>query len=76
VDARVMTVSKQANIGIINQGRDQGVRIGMKFTIHRGDRFVASAIVREIYREFAAVEFVLLHGEPRVGDRASNRLLR
>lgn len=75
VDAKVMSYSSSAGVAIINQGKDHGVLLGMKFTIYRGERFVASAVVREVHRDWAAIEIRLKHLEPQVGDDASNHLI-
>jgi hypothetical protein len=74
VDAKVMSVSTQAGIVIINQGNDSGVRIGTKFTIYRGNQFVATAIVRETTREWSSLTIDLKYLDPQTGDDASNRL--
>ncbi len=75
VDGKVMSASPQAGIVILNQGRDQGVLVGMKFTLYRGRDFVATAIVREVTREWASATIDLKHIDPRVGDDASNHVL-
>lgn len=75
VDAKVMSYSPQAGVAIVNQGKDHGVMLGMKFTIYRGDKFVASAVVKEAQREWSALEIQLKHMEPQVGDDASNHML-
>ena len=74
VDAKVMSASTQAGIVIINQGKDAGVLIGTKFTIYRGNQFVATAIVRETTRDWSSLTLDLKYLEPQTGDDASNRL--
>jgi hypothetical protein len=75
VDAKVSACSPQAGVVVLNQGRDQGVMVGMKFTIYRGSDFVATAVVQEVTREWASAVIDLKYLEPRVGDDASNHLL-
>jgi hypothetical protein len=75
VDATIMSLSLQAGVAILNQGRDHGVRIGDRFTVYRGDQFVAAGVVREAARGWAAIAFHLVKLEPRVGDHATSRLL-
>lgn len=75
VDGKVMSYSPSARVAIINRGRDDGVILGMKFTVYRGDRFVGSATVKEAQREWSAIEIHLKHLEPQVGDDVSNHIL-
>jgi hypothetical protein len=75
VDGKVMTYSAQAGVAIVNQGKDHGVMLGMKFTIYRGNQFVATAVVKEAAREWSAIQIDLKHNEPMVGDDASNHIL-
>jgi len=75
VDGKVMTYSPQAGVAIINQGKDHGVMLGMKFTIYRADKFIATANVKEAAREWSAIQIDLKHNEPQVGDDVSNHIL-
>jgi hypothetical protein len=75
VDGKVMSYSAQAGVAIINQGKDSGVLVGMKFTIYRGDKFVATGIVKETARDWAAITIELKYIEPQVGDDVSNHIL-
>jgi hypothetical protein len=74
IDGKVTGYAPRAAILAINQGRDHGVRVGMKFTIYRGREFVATAVVREVDRDWSAASLELKHLEPRTGDDASNHI--
>jgi hypothetical protein len=75
IDGKVMSYSAQAGVAIINQGKDSGSLVGMKFTIYRGDKFVATGIVKETARDWSAITIELKYVEPQVGDDVSNHIL-
>lgn len=75
IEGKVMSVSIEAGVVIINVGKDHDVLVGMKFTVYRNDQFVATAIVKETARDWSALSIELKNINPQVGDSVSNHLL-
>lgn len=75
IEGKVMSVSLEAGVVIINVGKDHGVLVGMKFTLYRNDQFVATAIVKEAARDWSALSIELKNLNPQVGDSVSNHML-
>lgn len=75
VDTRVLHWSKEAGILILGQGSANGCAPGMKFTIYRGDKFVASALIDDVGQKFSFAKIHLQRLEPAIGDDASNHIL-
>jgi hypothetical protein len=75
ISGKIMSYSAQAGVAIINQGKDAGALVGMKFTIYRGDKFLATGHVKETARDWSAITIELKYLEPQVGDDVSNHIL-
>lgn len=75
IAGKVAAYAPDTGVAILNVGRDQGVMVGMTFTIHRSGNFVARAKVREVQRDWAAATIEFRHMEPMLGDDASNTIL-
>jgi hypothetical protein len=72
--AKVVSIDTESGMLVINAGEDQSVRRGMTFSIMRGDRKLAEAIVAETRKDFSGVlptELKSPEDTIRTGDIAS-----
>ena len=72
--AKIVSIDTESGMLVINAGQDQAVRRGMTFSIMRGNRKVAEAIVAEIRKDFSGLlptKFDDDTEQLRLGDTAS-----
>jgi len=72
--AKIVSIDAQSGMLVINAGEKQSVRRGMSFTIMRGNRKVAEAIVADVRKDFSGVLPTQLDDSKdpiRAGDIAS-----
>lgn len=76
VDALVIRVDRNANLVVLNKGRDQGVEVGYIFTIYRGDTYLGDVKIENVAATVAAGSPVAgtTIGTIREGDNASTRI--
>ena len=72
--AKIVSIDAKSGMLVINAGEDQAVRRGMTFSIKRGNRKLAEAIVAETRKDFSGVlptELETPEDQIRAGDIAS-----
>lgn len=72
--AKIVSIDAESGMLVINAGEDQSVRRGMTFSIMRGSRKLAEAIVAETRKDFSGVlptELETPEDQIRAGDIAS-----
>ncbi|NWK56116.1 hypothetical protein HW115_10885 [Verrucomicrobiaceae bacterium N1E253] len=72
--AKVISIDAESGMLVINAGEEQSVRRGMTFSIMRGNRKLAEAIVAETRKDFSGVlptELETPEDQIRTGDIAS-----
>jgi DNA repair exonuclease SbcCD ATPase subunit len=76
IDARVDAVDLELSAVVLSVGRDQDVKVGDEFTVHRGEEFVGKVKVTRLFRDLsgARVVFEKDGAKIRVGDQATTRL--
>ncbi len=75
--AKIVSIDAESGMLVINAGENQSVQRGMTFTIMRGTRKVAEAIVAETRKDFSGVlptELDNSKDQIRVGDIASVKI--
>jgi hypothetical protein len=78
LDGYVTATSPSVNIVMISIGSDDGVAVGHKFTVYRGDKYVGKVVVEKVFKDAAAAR---ISSEMTVtsvlkGDKVSTRLSR
>ena len=72
--AKIVSIDAESGVVVINAGENQSVNLGMTFTILRGNRKVAEAIVSETREDFSGIlptQFDDETDQIRLGDIAS-----
>jgi len=70
VEAEVLDVNPDLNIVILNKGSQQGMQLGMQFSVVRGEDVIAKIKVIEVRDTFAGTRIIeKLRGWPTSGDR-------
>ncbi len=75
--AKIISIDAESGLLVINAGESQAVRRGMTFTILRGNRKVAEAIVAEARKDFSGLlptELENSKDQIRAGDVASVKI--
>jgi hypothetical protein len=75
LDGKIVVYSAQSETAIIDRGKDHGVLVGMKYTVYRGDRFIASGIVKETAKDWSALTIEMKSDQPQAGDDVSSQIL-
>ncbi len=78
LDGFVTAVSKELPIIMLSLGQDDGVAIGYRFTVYRGNTYVGRAVVEQVYKDAAAarIDSSMTTGDIRKGDKVSTRINR
>ena len=76
LDGKVVAVSDKVNLVVISVGEDDGVQVGNKFTIFRGDKFVGQIVIEKAERDWSSGR---IHDEiqadaVQIGDSVSNAI--
>ena len=77
--AKIVSIDAESGMLVINAGENQSVRRGMTFSVMRGNRKVAEAIVAETRKEFSGVLPTKLDNSKdqiRTGDIASVKTIQ
>lgn len=75
LDGKIVAYSAQSETAIIDRGKDHGVLVGMKYTVYRGDRFIATGIVKETAKDWSAMIIEMKSDQPQAGDEVSSQIL-
>ncbi|MBI4244806.1 MAG: hypothetical protein HY606_12015 [Planctomycetes bacterium] len=77
IKAKVQQYNSQYKIATLSAGKDQNVRIGDRFSISRGEKFIASGKVTEVEKDFCfmKIEYTNISQEPAIGDDANNKII-
>lgn len=76
IDAKVVDVDSDAKLVVLSVGRDQKVAKGYRFTVFRGDSFVAKVEVIEVYPDLSGARILYTKDGASIeqGDSASTSL--
>ena len=76
LDALIEAIHPELKAVVLSVGRDQEVKIGDEFTIHRGGRYVGKVKVIKLYRDLSGARVLYeKDGESiQVGDNATTRV--
>lgn len=66
--AKVLTADKASNIVVISIGSEDGVQVGFKYTVSRGNQYVATITIMSTQAKMAAGKVTLGSGFPMPGD--------
>lgn len=73
-DALVLSVKPELNLVMISVGSAQGVKPGYRFTISRGDQYIAKAQIERVYPDMSSARLLLKKGEVQVHDEVKSRV--
>lgn len=73
-DSLVLGVKPELNLVMISVGSAQGVKPGYRFTISRGDQYIAKAQVERVYPDMCSARLLLKKGEVQVHDEVKSRV--
>ncbi|MCW8129307.1 MAG: hypothetical protein KIS92_02895 [Planctomycetota bacterium] len=73
-DAMVLSVKPELNLVMISVGSAQGVKPGYRFTISRGDQYIAKAQVERVYPDMSSARLLLKKGEVEIHDEVKSRV--
>ncbi|MBI3828977.1 MAG: hypothetical protein HY291_05655 [Planctomycetes bacterium] len=73
-DALVLGVKPELNLVMISVGSAQGVKPGYRFTISRGDQYIAKAQIERVYPDMSSARLLLKKGEVQVHDEVKSRV--
>jgi len=74
IDGVVAAVDEATQLVVLNVGVDQGVRVGYRFTIYRGNQFVAVAVIEKVWAGASGGRVLFAVGKIQAGDRATTWL--
>lgn len=75
IEGKIVTFSATSQIAIISPGSSVGTQVGMRFTVYRGDEFIATIVVKEVAKDWSAAVVESKYLEPQAGDLVSNQVL-
>ncbi|MBI3832270.1 MAG: tetratricopeptide repeat protein [Planctomycetes bacterium] len=73
-DALVLGVKPELNLVMISVGNLQGVKPGYRFTVSRGDQYIAKAQIERVYPDMSSARLLLKKGEVKVHDEVKSRV--
>jgi len=76
LEGKVTAAANDVGLVILSLGRDDGVREGDEFTVHRDSAFVAKVVVDKVDKKWCSCRVLLKKSDPRVSDDVSNRILK
>jgi hypothetical protein len=65
---KVLTADAANNIVVVSLGSEDGVKVGFKYTVSRGNQFIATVTVTSTQAKMAAGKVTLGSGTPMPGD--------
>lgn len=70
VEGNVRAVNPNRNLVLVNLGKNEGVKQGMRFSVIRGDQYITELEVLESYDTWSAARSIsrLQQDKPKVGD--------
>ena len=74
IEATVMTVRPTDNLASLNVGQADGVKVGSRFYLYRGDKLVGELDVQEVDANVSAGLLTNVQMPPQKGDKATNSL--
>ncbi|RME74678.1 MAG: hypothetical protein D6785_15630 [Planctomycetota bacterium] len=76
IKCEVVAVIKniEPNLVLLSAGENQKVKKGYKFTIYRGNEFIARVVVEKVLPKFAGARVEFKKGDIQVGDGAATHL--
>ncbi|MCZ7646269.1 MAG: hypothetical protein M5U26_13465 [Planctomycetota bacterium] len=74
-DSLVLAVKPDLDLIMISVGAEQGVKPGFRFTISRGDQYVAKAQVEKVYKDMSSARLLLKKDEVQVHDEVKSRVV-
>ena len=75
-DAQVLAVKPDLDLVMISIGSNQGVKPGFRFTVSRGDQYIAKVQVEKVYPDMCSARLVpgLKKADPAVHDEVRSRV--
>ncbi|MBE7463664.1 MAG: hypothetical protein HS116_09185 [Planctomycetes bacterium] len=74
-DALVLAVKPDLDLVMISVGAEHGVKPGFRFTISRGQDYVAKAQVEKVYKDMCSARLMLKKDEVKVHDEVRSRVM-
>jgi len=74
IKAKVLSVDTEANLVVLNKGRNQKVLKNYEFTVFRGDKFIAKVMVTNVEDDLSAARIVQRTAPIERGDNAWTQL--
>lgn len=75
-DAQVLAVKPDLDLVMISIGSNQGVKPGFRFTVSRGDQYIAKVQVEKVYPDMCSARLVagLKKADPAIHDTVRSRV--
>ena len=74
IKAKVLSVDTEANLVVLNKGRNQKVMKNYEFTVFRGEKFVAKVMITNVEDDLSAARILQRTAPIERGDNAWTRL--
>lgn len=74
--AKVLTADNANNIVVISLGAEDGVKVGYRYTISRGNQYIGTLTVTSTQAKMAAGKMTMGGGQPMPGDDAMTSLTK
>lgn len=72
LEGKVLSVSPDLGLIVISLGVKDGIKIGEKFTVYRGSKFIATAIVDKVDNNMSVLRIENKQEDPKENDNVSN----
>ena len=75
ITAKISAVSDKHNIVLLSVGRDDGVKVGTKFTVYRGNDYIGTVVIDNVSSDHSSgySEKGVEQGAIQIGDDATTR---